>query len=164
MRVTGSAVRPLAILTAALLSSAIAAPAFAQIEQVVVTAQKRAEDVQTVPIAITKLTMCVTSRSRYAPFMGTTTSPERNAATCAITSSALVTVDMRTRSPRARPARAKRPATARDRASSSLALIHVPLSQSTRRVPSVAHWRAHADGSERDRSRSTDAGSTPGGR
>ena len=56
MRVTGSAVRPLAILTAALLSSAIAAPAFAQIEQVVVTAQKRAEDVQTVPIAITAYT------------------------------------------------------------------------------------------------------------
>ena len=36
-----------------LLSTALAAPAFAQIEEVVVTAQKRAEDIQTVPIAIT---------------------------------------------------------------------------------------------------------------
>jgi outer membrane receptor protein involved in Fe transport len=36
-----------------LLSTALAGPAFAQIEEVVVTAQKRAEDVQTVPISIT---------------------------------------------------------------------------------------------------------------
>jgi outer membrane receptor protein involved in Fe transport len=35
-----------------LLTTAIAAPAFSQVEEVVVTAQKRAEDVQTVPIAI----------------------------------------------------------------------------------------------------------------
>ena len=36
-----------------LLSTALAAPAFAQIEEVVVTAQKRAEDIQTVPIQVT---------------------------------------------------------------------------------------------------------------
>src|SRR5438105_6198867 len=48
--------RPLLLLNAALLASAIAAPAFAQIEEVVVTAQKRAEDIQTVPIAITAFT------------------------------------------------------------------------------------------------------------
>ncbi|HLY06396.1 MAG TPA: TonB-dependent receptor [Rhizomicrobium sp.] len=45
--------RSLLFLNAALLASAIAAPAFAQIETVVVTAQKRSEDIQTVPIAIT---------------------------------------------------------------------------------------------------------------
>lgn len=56
MRATGSAVRPLAILTATLLVTAFSAPAFAQIEEVIVTAQKRAEDVQTVPIAITAYT------------------------------------------------------------------------------------------------------------
>ncbi|HWB97901.1 MAG TPA: Plug domain-containing protein, partial [Bryobacteraceae bacterium] len=37
---------------ALLLSSALAAPAFAQIEEVVVTAQKKSEDVQAVPIAV----------------------------------------------------------------------------------------------------------------
>jgi outer membrane receptor protein involved in Fe transport len=46
----------LAITGALMLSSALAAPAFAQIEEVVVTAQKRAEDIQTVPIAITAFT------------------------------------------------------------------------------------------------------------
>ena len=46
-------VRPITFISALLLSSAIAAPAFAQIEEVVVTAQKKSEDVQTVPIAIT---------------------------------------------------------------------------------------------------------------
>ena len=45
-------VRPLTFVGALLLSSAIAAPAMAQIEEVVVTAQKKSEDVQTVPIAI----------------------------------------------------------------------------------------------------------------
>jgi outer membrane receptor protein involved in Fe transport len=35
-----------------LLSSALAAPAFAQIEEIVVTAQKKSEDIQSVPIAI----------------------------------------------------------------------------------------------------------------
>jgi outer membrane receptor protein involved in Fe transport len=39
-----------------LLTTALAAPAFAQIEEVVVTAQKRAEDIQTVPIAVTAYT------------------------------------------------------------------------------------------------------------
>ena len=45
--------RSLTFTSVLLLSTALAAPAFAQIEEVVVTAQKRAEDVQTVPIAIT---------------------------------------------------------------------------------------------------------------
>lgn len=45
--------RPLLLLNFVLLSTAIGAPAFAQIEEVVVTAQKRAEDIQTVPISIT---------------------------------------------------------------------------------------------------------------
>jgi outer membrane receptor protein involved in Fe transport len=45
--------RSLVFLNATLLATAIAAPAFAQIEEVVVTAQKRAEDIQTVPISIT---------------------------------------------------------------------------------------------------------------
>ncbi len=56
MRASGRAVRPLTLLTAALLASALSAPAFAQIEEVIVTAQKRAEDVQTVPISITAYT------------------------------------------------------------------------------------------------------------
>lgn len=43
----------LLFLNATLLASAFAVPAFAQIEEVVVTAQKRAEDIQTVPISIT---------------------------------------------------------------------------------------------------------------
>jgi len=42
--------------TALLLSTAIAGPALAQVEQVVVTAQRRSESVQTVPIAITAFT------------------------------------------------------------------------------------------------------------
>jgi outer membrane receptor protein involved in Fe transport len=45
--------RSLLLLNATLLASAIAVPALAQIEEVVVTAQKRAEDIQTVPISIT---------------------------------------------------------------------------------------------------------------
>src|SRR6202163_2075637 len=45
--------RSLLLLNATLLATALAAPAFAQIEEVVVTAQKRAEDIQTVPISIT---------------------------------------------------------------------------------------------------------------
>ncbi|HEX3651667.1 MAG TPA: TonB-dependent receptor [Rhizomicrobium sp.] len=48
--------RGLTFTGALLLSSAFAAPAFAEIEEVVVTAQKRAEDVQTVPISITAFT------------------------------------------------------------------------------------------------------------
>src|SRR5271170_4972394 len=44
--------RSLTFISALLLSTALAAPAFAQIEEVVVTAQKRAEDVQTVPIQV----------------------------------------------------------------------------------------------------------------
>jgi iron complex outermembrane receptor protein len=42
--------------TSLLLTTAIAAPAFAQVEQVVVTAQRRAESVQNVPIAVTAFT------------------------------------------------------------------------------------------------------------
>jgi outer membrane receptor protein involved in Fe transport len=48
--------RALTIAGALLLSSALAAPAFAEIEEVVVTAQRRAEDIQTVPISITAFT------------------------------------------------------------------------------------------------------------
>lgn len=48
--------RVLTITGALMLTSALAAPAFGEIEEVVVTAQKRAEDIQTVPIAITAFT------------------------------------------------------------------------------------------------------------
>ncbi len=48
--------RSMMFVSALLLSTALAAPAFAQIEEVVVTAQKRAEDIQTVPIAVTAFT------------------------------------------------------------------------------------------------------------
>lgn len=44
--------RSLTIVGALMLSSALAAPAFAQIEEVVVTAQKKSEDIQQVPIAV----------------------------------------------------------------------------------------------------------------
>lgn len=50
---TVSAGRSLTFISTLLLTTALAAPAFAQVEEVVVTAQKRAEDVQTVPIAVT---------------------------------------------------------------------------------------------------------------
>ncbi len=49
---TVSTGRSLTFISALLLTTALAAPAFAQVEEVVVTAQKRAEDVQSVPIAI----------------------------------------------------------------------------------------------------------------
>ncbi len=52
-RITG---RPITLTGILLLSSALAAPAFAQIEEVVVTAQKKSEDIQTVPIAVTAFT------------------------------------------------------------------------------------------------------------
>ena len=48
--------RPLTFISTLLLTSALAAPAFAQIEEVVVTAQKKAENAQTVPIAMTAFT------------------------------------------------------------------------------------------------------------
>ncbi|HSM95649.1 MAG TPA: TonB-dependent receptor [Rhizomicrobium sp.] len=48
--------RSATLIGALLLSTALAAPAFAQIEEVVVTAQKKTEDAQTVPIAITAFT------------------------------------------------------------------------------------------------------------
>lgn len=44
--------RSFTITSALLLSTALAAPAFAEIEEVVVTAQKRSEDIQAVPIAV----------------------------------------------------------------------------------------------------------------
>lgn len=44
--------RSFTITSALLLSTALAAPAFAEIEEVVVTAQKKAEDIQAVPIAV----------------------------------------------------------------------------------------------------------------
>ncbi|HEY8950230.1 MAG TPA: TonB-dependent receptor [Rhizomicrobium sp.] len=48
--------RSVTLISALLLSSAIAAPAFAQIEEVVVTAQKKSEDIQSVPIAVSAFT------------------------------------------------------------------------------------------------------------
>ena len=48
--------RSATLIGALLLSTALAAPAFAQIEEVVVTAQKKTEDAQSVPIAITAYT------------------------------------------------------------------------------------------------------------
>jgi iron complex outermembrane recepter protein len=48
--------RSLSFVSTLLLSTALAAPAFAQIEEVIVTAQKKTEDVQTVPISITAFT------------------------------------------------------------------------------------------------------------
>src|ERR1700744_5449421 len=48
--------RKLTLISALLLSSALAAPAFAQIEEVVVTAQKKSEDIQSVPIAVSAFT------------------------------------------------------------------------------------------------------------
>ena len=48
--------RSATLIGALLLSTALAAPAFAQIEDVVVTAQKKTEDAQSVPIAITAFT------------------------------------------------------------------------------------------------------------
>jgi iron complex outermembrane receptor protein len=48
--------RPRVLLASILLSSALVVPAFAEIEVVVVTAQKRAQDVQSVPVAISVFT------------------------------------------------------------------------------------------------------------
>ena len=48
--------RSLTFISTLLLTTALAAPAFAQIEEVVVTAQKKSEDIQTVPIAVTAYT------------------------------------------------------------------------------------------------------------
>src|SRR4051812_20132583 len=48
--------RALTLMGALLLSTSLAAPAFGEIEEIVVTAQKRAEDIQTVPISITAFT------------------------------------------------------------------------------------------------------------
>ncbi|HEY1962085.1 MAG TPA: TonB-dependent receptor plug domain-containing protein [Rhizomicrobium sp.] len=45
--------RALTLTGALLLTSAFVAPAYAQVEEIIVTAQKRAEDIQTVPISIT---------------------------------------------------------------------------------------------------------------
>ena len=44
------------LIAALLMSTAFTAPAFAQIETVVVTAERKAEDIQTVPLAVTALT------------------------------------------------------------------------------------------------------------
>jgi len=48
--------RSATLVGALLLSTALAAPAFAQIEEIVVTAQKKSEDAQTVPIAMSAFT------------------------------------------------------------------------------------------------------------
>jgi iron complex outermembrane receptor protein len=53
---SAGAARSLLFINALLLSTALALPAMAQIEEVVVTAQKRTEDVQSVPIAVTAFT------------------------------------------------------------------------------------------------------------
>src|SRR5215471_4605692 len=45
-----------AFVSALLVSTAFTVPAFAQIETVVVTAERKAEDIQTVPVAVTALT------------------------------------------------------------------------------------------------------------
>ena len=50
------AVRSAAFISTLLLTTAFTAPAFAQIETVIVTAEKKAEDLQTVPIAVTSIT------------------------------------------------------------------------------------------------------------
>ncbi len=44
------------LVSALLVTTAFTAPAFAQIETVVVTAERKAEDIQTVPVAVTALT------------------------------------------------------------------------------------------------------------
>ncbi len=54
-RPTGTS-RSILFLNTLLLTTALAAPAMAQIEEVIVTAQKRSEDIQTVPISITAYT------------------------------------------------------------------------------------------------------------
>jgi len=48
--------RSVSLVGALLLSTTLTAPAYAQIETVVVTAERKAEDIQTVPIAVTALT------------------------------------------------------------------------------------------------------------
>src|SRR6516162_6490590 len=49
-------IRSLTFLNTLLMTTAFAVPAYAQIETVVVTAERKAEDIQTVPIAVTALT------------------------------------------------------------------------------------------------------------
>src|SRR5258707_6015920 len=49
-------VRSLTLFNTLLMTTAFTVPAFAQIETVVVTAERKAEDIQTVPIAVTALT------------------------------------------------------------------------------------------------------------
>lgn len=51
-----AAVRSATFVSALLVTTAFTAPAFAQIETVVVTAERKAEDIQTVPVAVTALT------------------------------------------------------------------------------------------------------------
>jgi len=51
-----AAVRSATFISALMMSTAFTAPAFAQIETVVVTAERKAEDIQTVPVAVTALT------------------------------------------------------------------------------------------------------------
>ena len=48
--------KSLTFLNTLLMTTAFTVPAFAQIETVVVTAERKAEDIQTVPIAVTALT------------------------------------------------------------------------------------------------------------
>ena len=54
LRSTATA-RSTTFISVLLVSTAFSAPAFAQIETVVVTAEKKSEDIQTVPVAVTAL-------------------------------------------------------------------------------------------------------------
>ena len=49
-------VRSLTLLNAMLFATAFAPPAYAQIETVVVTAERKSEDIQSVPVSVTAMT------------------------------------------------------------------------------------------------------------
>jgi len=57
-----------AFVSALLVSTAFTVPAFAQIETVVVTAERKAEDIQTVPVAVTALTGTDLKNKQANPF------------------------------------------------------------------------------------------------
>jgi len=60
--------RSLTFIGALMLSTAIAAPAFAQIEEIVVTAQKKSEDIQQVPIAVSAFSSADLASHQIAGF------------------------------------------------------------------------------------------------
>ena len=108
------------------------------------------------------VTMAPISRARYARLTGTTTSPSRSAATCATTRSYDVAALITTRSPGPRPARAKRPAAARDLRSRSPAVCQRPPSCTTGRLglgrPAAAPRRGQAAAGEEVDGRRVDPG------